>query len=74
MIASDKPQKACGPDEIPARIYHDYSHELAPMLRCIYTNSLTTRAMSQMIGKVQQCVPYIKKGLHLMPKTTDQYV
>ena len=33
------PNKACGPDEIPARIYHDYAHELAPMLRCIYQQS-----------------------------------
>ena len=28
----------------------------------VYTNSLTTRARSQMIGKVQKCVPYIKRG------------
>ena len=31
--------KACGPDELPARIYHDYAEELAPMLQFIFQQS-----------------------------------
>jgi len=33
------PNKACGPDEIPARLYRDYAPELAPMLQCIFQKS-----------------------------------
>jgi len=34
-----KPNKACGPDEIPARLYRDYATELSPMLRYIFQKS-----------------------------------
>ncbi len=36
QLKNVNPNKATGPDELPARIFHDYAEELAPMLRFIY--------------------------------------
>ena len=65
------PYKACGPGEIPSRIYHDYAHELAPMLRCIYQQSYNEGQVPDDWKSATMCAVH-KKGLHLMPKTTDR--
>ena len=40
LLKNIKVHKATGPDEIPAKLLHDFADELSPILRCIFQLSL----------------------------------
>ena len=61
LLHNLKPNKASGPDEIPARILRDFKHHIAPVLTIIFQKSLSTGIVPTDWKTAIVC-PVFKKG------------
>ena len=58
--------KASGPDNLPCRLLRELAYELAPILTCIYKQSIETITLPSVLTKAF-VVPVFKKGARCMP-------
>ena len=61
MLKNIKVHKATGPDEIPAKVLHDFADELSLILRCIFQLSLDSGTIPN-DWRAASIVPVFKKG------------
>ena len=61
LLKNIKLHKATGPDEIPAKVLHDFADELLPILRCIFQLSLDSGTIPN-DRRSASIVPVFKKG------------
>ena len=69
LLRKINPNKACGPDMIPARILKELAEEISASMTAIFQKSLTL-ALFQTIGGLQTFQPFPRKGTVLKPVTT----
>ena len=67
LLSDLNPFKATGPDAISARFLKETANELAPMLTCLFNQSLTTGDIPQ-DWKKSYVIPIHKKGSKTDPK------
>jgi hypothetical protein len=61
LLKNIKVHKAIGPDEIPAKVLHDFADELSPILRCIFQLSLDSGTIPN-DWRAASIIPVFKKG------------
>jgi hypothetical protein len=66
LLQNINPKKASGPDEVPARILHNLSDELAPALTAIFQQSINTGELPPH-WKQAWITPVFKKGARAEP-------
>ena len=67
LLSDLNPFKATGPDAISAHFLKETANELAPMLTCLFNQSLTTGEITQ-DWKKAYVIPIHKKGSESDPK------
>ena len=67
LLSGLNPSKASGPDEIPCRLLKELSHELAPVLTAIFSQSLNSGILPKVWSKAF-ITPVFKKGSRCEPE------
>ena len=66
LLKNIKPNKATGPDELPARVLRDCAHELAPAIASFFQQSLDERQSSRRLETATSS-PDFQEGLSQWP-------
>jgi len=67
LLSKINPSKAAGPDDMPCRVLKELSHELAPVLAAIYTQSFASGCLpSQWL--TANISPVFKNGMSCLPE------
>lgn len=65
-----RPDKACGPDQIPARVLKESASHSAPILASLFQQNLM-RALYSLPGKIQISLQSLKRGILLTVRIID---
>ena len=73
LLSDLNPFKATGPDAISARFLKETANEIAPMLTCLFNQSLATGEVPQ-DWKKHMSSPYIRRGVNLIQGIIDPFL